>query len=445
MNILILFADSGNPMRTTVEDLIYSFRRYSEHRCFYVNLVPRPLPSYLHQVPFDLVIFHTTFLSYRWSPELFATLREKAEPLKHSAAVKIALPQDEFIHTDILCDFINDFGVNHVFSVAPESEWEKIYASVDRQKVTFHRILTGYLDERTISRVKEIARSVTERPIDVGYRAWHAAPWLGRHGLLKVKIHNLFREKAPKAQLTVDISTEEKDTLLGDEWYKFLLRCKYTIGVEGGASILDRDGKIKKRTEDYLDVHPGASFEEIEAACFPGLDGYLNLMALSPRHLEACLTRTCQVLVEGQYNGILEPDKHYIELKRDLSNIDAVVETLKQDQLREGIAERAYRDIVESGRYTYRNFVDSVTKTTLGSVEPQGSFLAASILSRIVFHRMWLEDKYASLYSLWFYPKYVYPVRSKLRLRTRLRALLINILPNQVLFFLRRRRQTKDV
>src|SRR2546426_8269821 len=214
MNILILYANPSYPMRTAVEDLIYSFRRYSEHKCFYANLVPRPLPSYLYRVGFDLVIFHTTFLSYRWTPKLFAMVREKAEPLKHIDAVKIALPQDEFIHTDILCDFINDFGVNYVFSVAPESEWEKIYASVDRQKVNFHRILTGYLDERTIRRVKNIARSVTERPIDVGYRAWHAAPWLGRHGLLKVKILDLFREKAPQAHLTIDVSTEEKDTLL---------------------------------------------------------------------------------------------------------------------------------------------------------------------------------------------------------------------------------------
>ena len=49
---------------------------------------------------------------------------------------------------------------------------------------------------------------------------------------------------------------------------------------------------------------PTATFEEVEAGCFAGLDGNLNLRTISPRHLEACATRTPQILVEGAYSGI---------------------------------------------------------------------------------------------------------------------------------------------
>ena len=178
----------------------------------------------------------------------------------------------------------------------------------------------------------------------------------------------MFLAKASSNDFTIDISNRHEDTFLGDEWYKFLLRCKYTIGVEGGASILDKDGKIRTKTHEYLYNHPNASFEEIEAACFPNLDGYLKFSPISPRHLEACVTKTCQVLVEGDYNGILEAGKHYIELKRDFSNIDQVLSILKKDNLRQDIINRAYEDIVESGKYTYQVFVNFILEKSLNNI-----------------------------------------------------------------------------
>ena len=38
-----------------------------------------------------------------------------------------------------------------------------------------------------------------------------------------------------------------------------------------------------------------------------GWDSYA-FFAISPRHLEAVITKTAQVLVEGRYSGVLEPE-----------------------------------------------------------------------------------------------------------------------------------------
>jgi len=111
---------------------------------------------------------------------------------------------------------------------------------------------------------------------------------------------------------------------------------------------------------EYELDHPDATFAEVEATCFPGRDGELELFAVSPRHLEACVSRTCQVLVRGAYNGVLEADKHYIPLEPDFSNLDEVLETMRRDDRRAAITEAAFRDVVESGRWTYRGFVRSV-------------------------------------------------------------------------------------
>lgn len=301
----------------------------------------------------------------RWNLEKFQTLTNKASILKDINAVKIALPQDEFLNSDVLCDFINEFGVRHVFSVAPESEWPKIYHKVDTRNVRFYQVLTGYLDHSTIGRIATLSPTKPLRTVDIGYRAWKAQPWLGRHGYLKTQIAERFQEASAEKGLCVDISLREEDTFLGDLWYQFLLRCKYTIGVEGGSSILDRDGTIYRKTETYLEHDPLASFDEVEEHCFAGLDGTLSLFTISPRHLEACATRTCQILIEGEYNGILYPGVHYIELKSDFSNMEEVLETIKHDHLRSKITEQAFDDIVKSRRLTYMSFVDFVLGKSL--------------------------------------------------------------------------------
>jgi hypothetical protein len=390
-NILMVYCCDVYPVRETIRDHLYAFRRYTPHRWFYLNVAASTVPRSLSRVSFDAVVFHTTFLSQRWSPALFARRVAGVRPLKEVHAIKVALPQDEFIHTDILCDFINEFGIDHVFSVAPPTEWPEIYSTVDFRKTKLSQILTGYLDEKTVARIASLARSAPPRTIDIGYRAWRAAAWLGRHGYLKTEIADRFQELARTHGLAADISTRDRDTLLGDDWFRFLLRSKYTIGVEGGASILDRDGSIRLRTDQYVKEHPDASFSEIEAACFPGVDGSFKLFAISPRHLEACATRTCQILVEGTYNGILTPGTHYIELKKDLSNMEQVLDSVGRDDLRAELTENAHRDVVLNEHYSSRAFANEVVEKALRSSHGEHA-ASLGVCSRIVWLWMRLEE-----------------------------------------------------
>ncbi len=226
-------------------------------------------------------------------------------------------------------------------------------------------MLTGYLDERTVERIDGIVATRRDRTVDIGYRTVPAKPYLGRHAALKAELSDVVGERAPERGLRVDVSKRAEDTFYGDDWYRFLASCRYTIGIEGGASILDRDGSVQACVDAHLERHPEATFEELEAACFPGRDGELSLFALSPRHLEACATRTVQILVEGSYSGVLEPDVHYLQLRRDLSNLDEVLDAVAGGDA-ESIAERAHADIVASGHYTYRRLVEDVERELPG-------------------------------------------------------------------------------
>ena len=364
--ILVLYHITSFPLRATVRDLLYCYREYGDAECVYVNTAGRKeLPSGLYKIPFDLIIFHTVFISLRWGGDAaYESVRQLLAPLINHPARKIVLPQDEWIHTTVLNRFIREFGIQSVYTVAPESEWPKIYHDVDFSKVSFHYVLTGYIETSVVNRV--CALPARNRNIDIGYRAYKAPPWLGRHGFLKTDIADVFNREAPAAGFHTDISTRAADTILGDQWYDFLLSCRYFIGLEGGSTILDPDGSIWAKGEAYMKTHPEAGFEEVEQAVFPGLDGNLNLIAISPRHLECCITRTTQVLMEGDYNGILKPNRHYIPLRKDYSNLQEVFKQMKDESYRTEMAQNAWQDIVASGTYHYENFVSVVLRTAIG-------------------------------------------------------------------------------
>lgn len=365
--VLVLYRTLEYPLRATIADHLLAFRRYADANCVYANVSFRNDIRRLARTKPDLVVFDTTLLSSRVRYERFRRLMDKLEPLAALPGVRVALPQDEHVHTEILAEFVDRLAVNVVYSVAPESEWPKIYAGVDTSRVAFERVLTGYLEPATLTRIERAAQGVRQRDIDIGYRVHGTRFSLGRHGRLKISLADAFLDAARgRDDLRVDISTRFEDTFLGDSWYRFLLRCRFVLGIEGGASVLDPDGSVGRRTGDYAAAHPDASFEEIEAACFPGLDGALDLRAISPRHLEACATRTGQLLVEGDYNGILEPNVHYFPIARNLAGIADVLEAARDEDLREAMTRRAYEDVVLSGKYGYDRFVAHILGSALG-------------------------------------------------------------------------------
>ena len=346
------------PLRDSGEAHLYCWRRYSTYRFIYINVAFGIPWNLLLHVRIAGVIYHTFFLGARWTPEIFEQKTGLCAALAPLRVPKIAIPQDEFIHTDMLAEFLAKQQVTHLLTCAEEPERRKIYGRhLDFSRVAVKRVLTGYIDDVTKQRVDALKRNKKARCVDIGYRAKRVAYWLGEHGQHKIRVGEVFEEATGRRGLNVDISLHAQDTLLGDDWLKFLLGCRATIGVEGGASVLDRDGSIKKAVEAYVKGHPAAGFQEVRDTCFPNRDGEFGLACLSPRHLEACLTETCQILIEGQYNGVLRPWEHYIPVRKDFADVDKALDAFADHELVSRLVRKAYADVVESGRWSYRTFV----------------------------------------------------------------------------------------
>lgn len=373
MKILILFSinERVKTNRNTIYEHLNSFEKYGQgHEFHYLNIF-ETIPSFLFNIKYDAVILHYTFLGEKRFIESSNGWNTKIKNLKKISGYKIAIPQDEYDCTNRLCQLFKQQNIDVVYTCfTKDIDILKAYPFEKTGKLKIRKVFPGYIEESRIGVLNEKSKSYNERPIEIGYRGRKLPANFGKHGQLKYDLVNIFNTALANKDLKTDIKNTNDNFIvenaqsikLGFAWYDFLLSCKAFIGCEGGSSLLDTDGSLKLKINNYIANNPTVSFEEIEANCFPSLDYNINCFALSPRHFEAAMTKTLQILVDGEYGGIFKPWIHYVPLKKDFSNIEEVLAFLKDVEGCEKIISNSYNDIVLSGNYSYAMFVSGIIK-----------------------------------------------------------------------------------
>lgn len=321
-------------------------------RVLYHNAVD-PVPPWVVWTAPDVCILHTTFLCARWY-DGFETYRRRFRWVSTLDCPKIALPQDEYDHAAVLEEWLLELGATSVYSCFGREQRSILYPTLG-ERVAFHETLTGFIDGRGAADVASRMLPHSERPWDVVYRATKLPYWFGSHGQLKHRIGEVVERVGGDLGLRMDISTRWEDTIFGDRWLDFLMSGRAVIGCESGSSVLDTRGEIQRRITGLLAEQPDLTFEEVDAQMPAGWDSYA-FFAISPRHLEAVVTKTAQVLVEGTYSGVLEPERHYIPVRRDLTNLEDALERLRDVEAVEAMTERAYREVYLEGHNTLEAF-----------------------------------------------------------------------------------------
>jgi hypothetical protein len=346
-------------------------------RILYRNAID-PAPPWLAWTAPDLCILHTTFLSHaRWNYD-FEDYREKFRWVAKLDCPKVALPQDEYDHAGVMDDWLDELGVTSVYSCFGPGQWETLYPRLVG-RATFHETLTGFIDEDAATALSARLVPHAERPRDIVYRARNLPYWFGSHGQLKHRIAEVVQERAGAFGLRTDISTRPEDTIYGDGWLDFLMSGRAVIGSESGSSVLDQRGEIQRLISRLLAEQPDLTFDEVDAQVPGGWDSYA-FFAISPRHLEAVITKTAQVLVEGRYSGVLEPERHYIRLRSDFSNLDEALERLQDVEAVEAMTERAYEDVYQSGRNNLSVLADQLAEE--GTARRRGRMAVPFALAR---------------------------------------------------------------
>jgi hypothetical protein len=195
--------------------------------------------------------------------------------------------------------------------------------------------------------------SYAERDIEVGFVGDIYWPFVGDRE--RTELIAYFEQHGSERGLRCDIRGGRSSRMPRDEWAAFLSRCRTLIGAESGTYYLNERGALLERARTYnLKQRPDASFEEVFEKFFAGVPRGVSGKSISSRHFEAIGTKTCQVLIEGHYNGILKAGEHYIPVRSDLSDIDEAIRALRDQTLCRAIADRTYELAMSSHTYDHR-------------------------------------------------------------------------------------------
>lgn len=335
-------------------EYLRSFKLYSSYAVEYLHVT--------HDVEIDLDLNDFDAILHSYCARLCFSgyvSSNYLNALKRFRGVKILAIQDEYDRTDIARQAICDLRFDVVLTCVPQESVDFVYPREMLPDTEFVTVLTGYVPSWLSERLRP-SMPLAQRPITIGYRGRELPAYYGRLGQDKIEIGRRMREICISRGIRHDIEISEDSRIYGDAWYEFLGNCRVTLGTESGSNVFDFDGSLQKSYETLRKKRGiGPSYEEFRRYT-DRLEDNISMGQVSPRLFEAAAVGTPMVLFSGRYSGIVVPGKHYIELRKDFSNIDSVLEQVEDIGSLTAIAERAYRDLIKSGRYDYRHFVEMV-------------------------------------------------------------------------------------
>lgn len=348
LKILVLSAFDGRNANV-IRDFLFSFNGYSIHDYYYI-FDCRILDEHTDFSMFDVVlVFWSLYLP---GSALSEGVRDK---IRQSRALKVLFLQDEYRDVRLFNQLMSQLGVQVMFTCVAEKDHEVFYPQrlIPSLQAT-HTVLTGYVP--TYLEAYQFAPQ-NSRPLDISYRSRIVPYYLGDLGQEKKIIAERFQGIARTHGFKSDISVQEQDRIYGNRWVKFMESSRIVLGTPSGASVIDFTGEIWRNCDDYLVLHPEATYEEVKQKFFAGEDGKVVIDTVSPRIFEAAALGCTMVMHEGDYAGILQPGKHYIAVRKDYSNIDEVVDQMRDEKYCRQLSQQAHRDLVASGEYSYRTFI----------------------------------------------------------------------------------------
>ncbi|HZI41389.1 MAG TPA: hypothetical protein VFD67_06780, partial [Gemmatimonadaceae bacterium] len=313
--LLVIYSIASTVVATTVE-YVRSFGRYSRNDVSYIN------GTHGAVLGVELSGFDAVWLNYCcrlcFPGYVGPGVREA---LRTYGGLKLMSVQDEYDRTETLRQAIEELGFDVVFTCVPQHSLRYVYPKERFPHTEFITVLTGYVPDHLERRLD--ATPLERRPIVVGYRGRDIGPRYGELGFWKAEIGRRMKSICLERGIRCDIEVSEESRIHGESWYAFVESCRTMLGSESGSNVFDFDGSIERQYETLKRAKSGVSYEEFQ----PFLAKHetdIGMGQISPRVFEAAALRTPMILLTGRYSGLIRPGEHYIELKKDFSNVDDV-------------------------------------------------------------------------------------------------------------------------
>jgi len=350
--ILLIFYHPPYPFAPTVLEHIRAFERYSRFKVWKLNTASG-FPEGLSRMRFDAVVLHYSTFFNGMNIGRFSDYIKQCQ-----SSYKVAFFQDEHWLCQQRFDFLNQHKIDCLYTLVEPRYFADVYGKYTSVPRIIYN-LPGYVSDDLIREAQKMARPDENRSIDIGYRGRKLPFYMGKGGQEKSEIGIRFKEAASKSELKLDIEVDEDRRIYGQSWSEFVSDCRAMLGVEAGVSIFDIEGVVRSEYEHLIESNLAMSFEEASERLLSKWEDNIQYRTISPRHFEAAAFRVCQILFEGNYSAVLQPMKHYIPLKKDFSNFDDVIRMFRDETRRRELTENAYTDLIASGKYTYKSFINS--------------------------------------------------------------------------------------
>ncbi|MBY0548401.1 MAG: hypothetical protein K2W95_13980 [Candidatus Obscuribacterales bacterium] len=354
LNVCILLDEFSANIGTVYEHL-NSFRQYLPHNVSYLPATTNSIvPVHVDLSVFDVVIVH---YSVRLSLSNFIDANI-AQQLADFSGLKILFIQDEYDTTETARCWMEKLRFDIVYTCVPQESLELIYPKTRFPKTDFLPTLTGYVPEDPS--IDCYATPLEQRELIIAYRGrvlpYHYGALAYEKYLIGVEVKRLAKQRG----IPVNIEVDDHKRIYGSDWYRFLSSSRSTLGTESGSNVFDFEGKLKESVVKALAKNCKRTFQDIHQDLLAEHEGLVKMNQVSPKIFEAIRLRTALVLFEGNYSGVVKADEHFVPLKKDFSNIDEVFNKLQDLEYLRKLTERAYSDVIESGRYSYCKFIEAV-------------------------------------------------------------------------------------
>jgi hypothetical protein len=352
--ILLIYHHRMMKNAPMILDHVHAFPMHSRFKTWLVN-TEGGFPVALGHLRFRIILLHYSLFGYWPCLQLSGKFLSYLGECKGS--YKVAFFQDEYQFCQPRFDFINQFGIDCVYTLLTPDYFGDVYGKYTRARSVVYTI-PGYVSDTLIEKSERYRKDPEKRKVDIGYRSRPVEYAMGKGAQEKVNIAHEFVARCSNLGLKLDIETDEERRLYGDQWYKFIADCRAFLGVEAGVSIFDLQDRVRKDCERMLFENPGLSVEAVLRQVLDPLEGNIYYRTISTRHFEAAAFKVCQILFEGKYSGIMEPLVHYLPLRKDFSNVGEVIRLFFDKKVSKELTDNAYRDLIASGKYSYKTFIE---------------------------------------------------------------------------------------
>lgn len=348
--ILLFYGDDQVTKVSWWDDWLEGFTSYPAYQVEAHNLYTDSYKGILKRIDsFELIVFlHSAMINRRpIPPDLKYAIadRKKAEMLYFIGNEFKLFPQ--------LVAGLNELRTEYIASQLPleSAKWVYEYAVHTKAIIPIPPALNP--------KIFHLAKPFSERPIDIGVRCYrYTRDVFDEERNVFVE---LFRERFP--HFRKDISTDVNQRFTASEWPVFLSNCRGTVSTAAGASYLDRDSTLFENMRYECRKDPDTPHDVLHQKIYQH-ERAPSGKCLSLRHLEAISTKTVNILLEDDYNGILKPDVHYIAVKRDFSNLDEAMAKFADDAYCQKLVDHAREDLLDG--HTYQHRFDLVHNTIFG-------------------------------------------------------------------------------